>query len=223
MNIQAPIFQTPKTNHQICAQKAQCKHRRWQLPGASRCAANNAVTLARHEFEVGLTLALPRNRVVGQAFQPAGSRDFLVPCSGIWELPTGKSPEPAGWKACVTILPPLRFRGSMRTPGPNLGLAPLPGEGEVVAAFLKIRAAGWVVAYSNNRKSCQVCPLLGPNDAVKTADERRRTWIFSPHPLFGSETRPKPFGELNSLWAICFFICVHLCPSVAGSTKPFVY
>jgi hypothetical protein len=54
------------------------------------------------------------NRVVAQAFQPAGLRDFLVPCSGIRELATGKSPEPAGWKACATVLPPLRLMGSMR-------------------------------------------------------------------------------------------------------------
>ncbi|MDR3457814.1 MAG: hypothetical protein P4N60_10245 [Verrucomicrobiae bacterium] len=37
------------------------------------------------------------NSAVGQAFQPASSRNFPVPY-----LATGKSPAPAGWKACPT-------------------------------------------------------------------------------------------------------------------------
>jgi hypothetical protein len=47
---------------------------------------------------------------VAQAFQPAGSRDIPVPCSSLAtvapELATGKSPEPAGSKACATSQTP---------------------------------------------------------------------------------------------------------------------
>ena len=39
---------------------------------------------------------------VAQAFQPAGSRDFPVPCSGFSKLGTGKSPEPADRNVCAT-------------------------------------------------------------------------------------------------------------------------
>jgi hypothetical protein len=46
------------------------------------------------------------NQVVAQAFQPAGSGDFPVASSRIPEHGTRKSREPAGWKACVTVLPP---------------------------------------------------------------------------------------------------------------------
>jgi hypothetical protein len=124
------------------------------------------------------------NNTVTQAFQPAGSRDFLVPCSGIRELATGKSPEPAGWKACATIRfmerhDPQNGRhiGARNAPGapvcdrlwvpasgPFIILvgcersflahalsrlqagAPVHGAGEVVAASLKIRAAGLAAA-----------------------------------------------------------------------------
>ena len=38
--------------------------------------------------------------VVAQTFLSAGSRDFPVPSR--WKGATGKSPAPAGWKACAT-------------------------------------------------------------------------------------------------------------------------
>src|SRR6266852_3908283 len=48
---------------------------------------------------------LARPRPVAQAFQPAGSRNFLVPRgSRMLERGTGKSPEPADRNVCATAL-----------------------------------------------------------------------------------------------------------------------
>ena len=51
---------------------------------------------------------LDRSQVlVGQTFLSAGSRNFPVPCRA-----TGKSPAPAGWKACPTLPTPSQLRSS---------------------------------------------------------------------------------------------------------------
>jgi hypothetical protein len=48
----------------------------------------------------GATRAVPTD--VAQTFLSAGLRDILVPCFILTKEATGKSPEPAGWKACAT-------------------------------------------------------------------------------------------------------------------------
>jgi hypothetical protein len=51
---------------------------------------------------------LERSQVlVGQTFLSAGSRNFPVPCRA-----TGKSPAPAGWKACPTLPTPSQLWSS---------------------------------------------------------------------------------------------------------------
>src|SRR5581483_5938418 len=55
--------------------------------------------------EAGAASAKSGAAVVAQAFEPAGSRDFPVPCSQFCGLATGKSPELADRNVCVTSSP----------------------------------------------------------------------------------------------------------------------
>jgi ribulose-bisphosphate carboxylase large chain len=74
----------------------------WRLAGVDQLHVNGIANKfwESDDSVVRSMEACAKPLFVGQAFQPAGSPGFPARCS---ELATGKSPEPAGWKACPTV------------------------------------------------------------------------------------------------------------------------
>src|SRR6266571_5666059 len=97
--------QIPYPRTIVCPSPMQCIDnvftRKWASVSTGKMTFFNQKNGCRES--PGTCLARPQP--VAQAFQPAGSRNFLVPrWSRRLELGTGKSPEPAHRNVCATAL-----------------------------------------------------------------------------------------------------------------------